>query len=47
MKHTVITCDLALYEIAYTLRRKYLNIFSNVVHQHGGFHLCHTDEIKL
>ena len=35
MKHTVMTCDLSFYEIAYTLRQKYSNnyMFSNVVLQ--------------
>ena len=27
IKHTVITCDLAAYEIGYTLRQKYSNMF--------------------
>ena len=46
MKHTVITCDLDVYKIAYyTSRQKYSNIFSNAVLQLGRFHLYHNHEI--
>ena len=42
MTHTVITCDQAIYEIAYTLREQYPEEFANVVLMLGGFHLAHN-----
>ena len=42
MSHTIVNCDLAVYEIAYTLRKEYSQEFSNVILQLGGFYRCYN-----
>lgn len=42
MEYTVITCDQAVYEIAFALRKQDAEQFSSVVLHLGGFHLCHN-----
>ena len=42
MTHTIITCDQAVFEIAYALRKQHSKDFANVILMMGGFHLAHN-----
>lgn len=42
MTHTIITCDQAVFEIAFAIRKQYPEEFPNVILMLGGFHLAHN-----